>query len=959
MKFFKYLAISFIFLSAVISAQVTYSGPASGSVDTGVVRTTDDFTRSVYEPNLSFKLINHQKPEPIPAPLNKFAPAPPEGSNFILDPNYGKLTSADDSVIIFESFEGFRQSNSIPPDAYLAVGPEHIIFTVNSSFKITDKQGNELKSIGASQWYGTVLPGASPFDPKVLYDHYAKRWVMVWLDVNTTASKSHFLISVSDDDNPLGVWYNWAIPSNVNGSTPSGNWGDYQGVGFDDKAIYITSNQFSFASSFMYPKIRIIMKDQLYGNAAGPVSFTDIWNIKYPGTNVNAFGLRPTRMRTSADQYYLVSHSPYNVGTNFGIYTLSLGGAEPRLDGRLITVTGYSDPPDMDQLGGGTPRIDGGGFGLRNEPVYKNGKLYIVHAVRVTNNGAFSGVRYLEIDAAGNTVLADFVMGAPQYYHSYPAISVDGMNNAIITYSRSSKTGYAGAYFTIVPAGSQSPTGSFEMQPGKGNYVVTYGGARNRWGDYNGAWVDPVDTNSVWLYSEYVYQTNTWGTWASGVRFEPFAEPYIFPETRSVDLGSVELGGDTLFQRLIIRNFGAQALNISDVSVTRSDVFNLSFNSAFPASLNAFDTLIIDIEFYPTSAEEIFDSIKITSNDPDDPEVYIPLHAIGFEINAAAENQLYASTAPVNISGELLTLNESDASANVVGELGFPRIVNLAINPTNDFIYGLKKESAASKLVVVNALGGDAHLVAEYPIPISTFAFDTSGTLYGFTTDMNAYKLTLSGDTTWLFTLARLPSAVAFNPVDNQLWMFSRTGLNNGKLFKVNLADGSIEEIASVDLYPLDMTFDASGDLFAIYGSNGKLASIDTNTGVHFDVGSAGVLRVSGITIKGDVTVTSVNETIATDLPSDFSVEQNYPNPFNPATTINFSLPVSSSVTISLFNIIGQKVATIVNKEFSAGYHSVNFDASGLSSGTYIYKIRAEGVNGKAFISAKKMVLLK
>ncbi len=88
--------------------------------------------------------------------------------------------------------------------------------------------------------------------------------------------------------------------------------------------------------------------------------------------------------------------------------------------------------------------------------------------------------------------------------------------------------------------------------------------------------------------------------------------------------------------------------------------------------------------------------------------------------------------------------------------------------------------------------------------------------------------------------------------------------------------------------------------------------------------------------------------------PTEFSLKQNYPNPFNPSTKIGFALPSESNVKISIYNLIGQKVAEVVNTQFPAGNHSIDFNASNLSSGIYLYKIEAG-----SFISVKKMQLMK
>jgi photosystem II stability/assembly factor-like uncharacterized protein len=88
--------------------------------------------------------------------------------------------------------------------------------------------------------------------------------------------------------------------------------------------------------------------------------------------------------------------------------------------------------------------------------------------------------------------------------------------------------------------------------------------------------------------------------------------------------------------------------------------------------------------------------------------------------------------------------------------------------------------------------------------------------------------------------------------------------------------------------------------------------------------------------------------------PSSYSLSQNYPNPFNPATTISFSLKKRSNVELSVYNLLGQKVATIVNGSLEAGEHTVNFNAAALSSGIYIYTMKTGEIS-----FTKKMIVLK
>ncbi len=95
-------------------------------------------------------------------------------------------------------------------------------------------------------------------------------------------------------------------------------------------------------------------------------------------------------------------------------------------------------------------------------------------------------------------------------------------------------------------------------------------------------------------------------------------------------------------------------------------------------------------------------------------------------------------------------------------------------------------------------------------------------------------------------------------------------------------------------------------------------------------------------------------EQISTNVPRTFLLEQNYPNPFNPSTTIRYQLPVASEVKLEVYDVLGKKVATLVNERQAAGYYQYVWNANGLSSGVYLYRLQA----GR-FIETKKMMLVK
>jgi len=102
-----------------------------------------------------------------------------------------------------------------------------------------------------------------------------------------------------------------------------------------------------------------------------------------------------------------------------------------------------------------------------------------------------------------------------------------------------------------------------------------------------------------------------------------------------------------------------------------------------------------------------------------------------------------------------------------------------------------------------------------------------------------------------------------------------------------------------------------------------------------------------------DDRITSV-ETEKVNVPRQFMLRQNYPNPFNPSTTFAFSIPKKSFVSLKVYDVIGREVATVVSEQLNEGNYTQQWNASGLSSGVYFYRIQAGN-----FVETKKLILLK
>ena len=270
-------------------------------------------------------------------------------------------------------------------------------------------------------------------------------------------------------------------------------------------------------------------------------------------------------------------------------------------------------------------------------------------------------------------------------------------------------------------------------------------------------------------------------------------------------------------------------------------------------------------------------------------------------------------------------------------------------------------------------------------------AFDQQGNLYvaNFGTTLpigngtEIYKITNDG-TLSLFATHDDFSAPVGITVDENSNIYV-TNANDNKIFKLTHSGNNVEIslLAEINGYPglnlgyatllndkiyttsnshriFQITLDGNVSLFAGTGTAGSIdgpietAEFNGPNGITEDL-SNGVLYVSDYISRSLRKITF--ETIDIDLnmnPTGFQLKQNYPNPFNPETTIEYFIPEASKVSLKVYNSLGKEVAELLNESKSAGFYSINFDASSLISGNYSYKLES----GKISIS-KKLILIK
>lgn len=180
------------------------------------------------------------------------------------------------------------------------------------------------------------------------------------------------------------------------------------------------------------------------------------------------------------------------------------------------------------------------------------------------------------------------------------------------------------------------------------------------------------------------------------------------------------------------------------------------------------------------------------------------------------------------------------------------------------------------------------------------------------------------------------------------------------------ITDGMVIPLNSVYTRSPDQisAFDASATPIAQFGSGPNINSVRADNGTHRVVYFGFAFEQLNDPAIPDTLVRRavqwLTEGIVLDnsdkggIVTSYSLDQNYPNPFNPATTISYSIPEESQVSLKIYDVMGSEVAELVNGRQLAGIYNANFDASSLASGTYFYKLTAGN-----FVSVKKMVLLK
>ena len=400
-------------------------------------------------------------------------------------------------------FAGMTMNGWYPPDADIAVGPSHIVEVVNSSFAIYTKTGTKQLEQTFETLFNGVAVSKTLFDPKIIYDRFNDRYVMVVLEKSTSPQISKVLVAISDDGDPNGTWHRYRLEGALNvGGVDC--WFDYPGFGYNQDGYVISGNMFNFDKSDQFPwkttaTIVLPSAAMLAGGAATATTFQDnqIITIQYAEMLGETTSVLYGIGSFNKDFHKMVAIR--NITTT------------PTMVTRLQAVAAWVDPPATAASTSGQT-VDGGDGRLYGA-VWRNGQLVTSHAVGINSRVA---VRWYDIATNGwptsgtnPAVTQSGNIADSTRDYTYGMVTRNAAGEIGLTFSHLSSTN-AGSIMVAgrVPTDPAGTVGTpSTLSTSAGNNYSLY-----RWGDYFGIDADPSDDGLFWVVGMTIGTNNQWRT---------------------------------------------------------------------------------------------------------------------------------------------------------------------------------------------------------------------------------------------------------------------------------------------------------------------------------------------------------------------------------------------------------------------------------------------------------------
>ncbi len=482
------------------------------------------------------QFIGNRKANPIPEididPTGKTIQNDPFGK---IDLSKAKRMVPNPSPSPIANFNGLNDNNtSIPPDVNGAVGPNHVMTTLNTQVRIADRNGVVLSTVTLNAFWASLGGVSGAYDPKVLYDHFSNRWIIV-SSCNSQSNTSSTLLGASQTSDPTGAWTLYKVDVDATNQ----KWVDYPSIGFNDKWIVVQMNLFAMSGfTATAHQIYVWNKADVYAGGTGQYK---LFNIT---TEATAIACPSIHYDNSIGKMYTIRVSTGNSGGNgrLGLRTITGTVGNELLSAETIiqtpnpwASTGNSNTNFAPQLG--TTKTVATNDHRMRQVVVRDGKIYAVHSVFLPSSGATrSSVQWWQLDSAG-AILQRNLIDDPtgEKFFSFPSIAVNKLNDVLIGYASFSAKQYPSGSYSFRTAADPINTlrDEYLFKGGENVYFKDFGGTRNRWGDYTNTVIDPINDTVFWTVQEYAgYTANTWATWWA--KIHPSASVADFASDKTV-----------------------------------------------------------------------------------------------------------------------------------------------------------------------------------------------------------------------------------------------------------------------------------------------------------------------------------------------------------------------------------------------------------------------------------------
>lgn len=492
------------------------------------------------------------EPRPIKSilPVHTKPPPPPPGAANTLRAG---TTLGEERTIPERLFPTIGATGWNPPDPYLAVGPNHVVVTVNMAVAFYTKAGVQqfqvpLNSTGNPGFFETVGAAGYTFDPKCMYDPYAQRFVVLALEVYSATGEAYIDIAVSDDSDPNGVWYKYRTGAVITIGAGT-NWWDYPGLGCDPQAYYVGGNLFGFNSApYGGAGFRIFDKTPLLTGGTAVYS-----TLREPGGYV----IQPARHFGSPIApffTYLVN------STTVRVYAITNPLTAPALVSTNVAVPSYSGSSDAPTLGGSTVSTGGSA-----DPVWRNGKLYWCHNA---STGGKNTVRWHQFDTGSwptsgsvTRIQSGDIDAGPNLWTMFPAITANVNQDAGVVLGATGPDNRLGV--RVAGRRASDPLGRMGVPVLVNESAVN---ASGRYGDYYAVAVDPADDTTFWGVGEY-RTSSGWQNWVTSFRISDQSLCHPVPDDAGISQSQTPMTLDVLANDWHSNNLTMTILSFDPASV--------------------------------------------------------------------------------------------------------------------------------------------------------------------------------------------------------------------------------------------------------------------------------------------------------------------------------------------------------------------------------------------------------